>query len=487
MKKVISVLLMLVLCVSSICSVSLVSADAATNSYENRWEQSMSGATGWVVSAECLKSSPSTGASTVINIPAPTGGTNVRMIKFVSNRVWSDSKYQWVKVSYSGKTGYIRTNYILINLPDVLPNIQYNITNAYSSIFKFKSTSNPISGVTGRDIYDAPNNTGKVANPRSSRGKEYIAPMNYRTALKVAEAYQRAINLGYNLKIYDTYRPAYACDTIRTGYSKYKNYSGWANAFIGDPYYGKHSIGCALDVTLVNLKTGKELSMPSSMHDLSTNAQGTKYVYGTNRVYSDAGYPSSIKTSLLTNDLKKYPFRYSNPGVNNVNTYNANLIWYIMTNNNNLGKSNTVGSGCLTTIACEWWHFEDLSYTYSAKTGNKVTMDVDMRSGGFTNFNGRKNSNGTYTKSASTCQRFNSVNSSSYIKLSHSIVTLNKGEVFGPGVQYNHNLRLSFSTTNSKVATVDTNGNILGVGKGTCEMIVKNSNGDKTSCIVVVK
>lgn len=61
---------------------------------------------------------------------------------------------------------------------------------------------------------------------------------------------------GLGLKIFDAYRP-YSITIAFYNESKDKN-------FVADPKFGsKHNRGCAIDLTLIDLKTGKELIMPT--------------------------------------------------------------------------------------------------------------------------------------------------------------------------------------------------------------------------------
>ena len=82
-------------------------------------------------------------------------------------------------------------------------------------------------------------------------------------ALKKVEAALKLQGLG--LKIYDAYRP-YAVtvkfyDLIRD------------TNFVADPAKGsKHNRGCAIDLSLIDLKTGKELDMPTGFDSFSTKA-----------------------------------------------------------------------------------------------------------------------------------------------------------------------------------------------------------------------
>jgi len=76
----------------------------------------------------------------------------------------------------------------------------------------------------------------------------------------VAEALKRAQlefnKRGLGIKIFDAYRP-YAA-TVKF-YEVYPD-----TTFVASPYRGsRHNRGCAIDMTLIDLKTGKELKMPT--------------------------------------------------------------------------------------------------------------------------------------------------------------------------------------------------------------------------------
>ena len=73
-------------------------------------------------------------------------------------------------------------------------------------------------------------------------------------ALKHVQADLKKQNLG--IKIFDGYRPYSA--TIKF-YEIYRD-----TTFVASPYRGsRHNRGCALDLTVIDLKTGKELKMPT--------------------------------------------------------------------------------------------------------------------------------------------------------------------------------------------------------------------------------
>ncbi len=88
-------------------------------------------------------------------------------------------------------------------------------------------------------------------------------------ALKKAQAEFR--KRGYGIKVYDAYRPYKA--TVRF-YEVYQD-----TTYVASPYRGsRHNRGCALDITLVDLKTGKELPMPTAWDAFDKQAWPTAIV-----------------------------------------------------------------------------------------------------------------------------------------------------------------------------------------------------------------
>ncbi|WPU99303.1 M15 family metallopeptidase [Mucilaginibacter sp. cycad4] len=87
-------------------------------------------------------------------------------------------------------------------------------------------------------------------------------------ALQQVEAELKGQGLG--LKIYDAYRP----------YSVTVNFYEMApdTNFVADPRKGsKHNRGCAIDLSLINLKSGTELDMPTGFDSFSRKA-GANYM-----------------------------------------------------------------------------------------------------------------------------------------------------------------------------------------------------------------
>jgi len=109
-------------------------------------------------------------------------------------------------------------------------------------------------------------------------------------ALKQVEAALKLQGLG--LKIYDAYRP-YAVtvkfyDLIRD------------TSFVADPAKGsKHNRGCAIDLTLIDLKTGKELDMPTGFDSFSKKAAST---------YTDLPKQEIVNRALLKKVMVAHGF-----------------------------------------------------------------------------------------------------------------------------------------------------------------------------------
>ena len=102
------------------------------------------------------------------------------------------------RVRYGETYGYLSSSYCMINLPEYMGKlISYDITNSYASKY----------AVHG---YEIPEVTGEVV-----KGYEhvclaegvYLAPYLYPCCEKLYTAANAALEQGYRLKIYDSYRP----------------------------------------------------------------------------------------------------------------------------------------------------------------------------------------------------------------------------------------------------------------------------------------
>ncbi|HVG16408.1 MAG TPA: M15 family metallopeptidase, partial [Chitinophagaceae bacterium] len=140
-----------------------------------------------------------------------------------------------------------------------------------------------------------------------------------RPAVRSLKRVEEELNkMGYGLKIYDAYRPYSVTVAF---YEKVKDTAYVASAYRGS----RHNRGCAVDLTLIDLGTGKELLMPTAFDDFSPKAASD---------YHDLT-PEAIR--------------------------NRELLQRVMTSNG------------FAIYANEWWHFD-----YSGWR-NHPLMDISFR------------------------------------------------------------------------------------------------------------
>lgn len=80
---------------------------------------------------------------------------------------------------------------------------------------------------------------------------------------------QQELNkLGYGIKIFDAYRPYPVTVAF---YEQFRD-----TTYVASPYSGsRHNRGCAIDITLIELRSGKEIQMPTAYDDFSEKAHST--------------------------------------------------------------------------------------------------------------------------------------------------------------------------------------------------------------------
>jgi len=119
--------------------------------------------------------------------------------------------------------------------------------------------------------YATKNNfAGKVVYPSA---KCYLQD---EAAKALAEVEGELEKLGFGLKVFDGYRPLSVQKVFwNIVADKFPNPAEREN-YVADPAKGsKHNRGTAVDLTLIDLKTGKELEMPSGYDDFSDKAHRT--------------------------------------------------------------------------------------------------------------------------------------------------------------------------------------------------------------------
>ena len=132
--------------------------------------------------------------------------------------------------------------------------------------------------------------TNNFANHKMYPEAKAYARLPVVLALKQVEAALKLQGLG--LKVYDAYRP-YAVTV------KFYNLIRDTN-FVADPAKGsKHNRGCAIDLTLIDLKTGKELDMPTGFDSFRKQAAST---------YTELPKPEIANRALLKKVMVAHGF-----------------------------------------------------------------------------------------------------------------------------------------------------------------------------------
>lgn len=160
------------------------------------------------------------------------------ILSLVSCVTYAQNKYGLSPMDYEGYLKSIKTDPTkeLVDLEKFAPGIVLDIRYATTNNF------------TGEKIYNL--------------AKAY-------TRKPVAEAVKKAqaelAKLGLGIKIFDAYRPYSA--TVKF-YEVYKD-----TTYVASPYRGsRHNRGCAIDMTIIDLKTGEELKMPTGYDSFKKEA-----------------------------------------------------------------------------------------------------------------------------------------------------------------------------------------------------------------------
>lgn len=268
-----------------------------------------------------------------------------------------ESGSYWKVCVVDGTEGWVRSDYCMINLPDVVPSILYDdpnaagtniinpTTNAMGTGAVFVSCGKALSGITAAQLYD-----GVFFNPRLDR-REFVMPINYNMAKKVGNVQKAALQNGDSLRIIETFRPyevqmrvkeaLYALSNSDSEVRKKLNEGSWNIGWFISTTLSNHQRGVAMDTSLVHIAESEaqsiagcefsrptlwdEYEMPSVMHELSDAA---------------ACFTTPVTSSSKT--------AWKSATVAPTMTDGALLLQKYCTDAD------------LTPLASEWWHFNDL-------------------------------------------------------------------------------------------------------------------------------
>lgn len=239
----------------------------------------------------------------------------------------------------------MHSDFVLVNLPDVIPSIIYNDSNSVSALYR--SSGEKLSGVTGKKLYNA-----YYYNERFDKN-QFVMPVLWPMVKKIQAAQNEALSNNETLVIYETYRPYDVQMNISKSLSKTMENSNIVKSHIEDGVWGKswfiavklsnHQRGIAMDVSLAKItssetkKVGKysyraitgykEFDMPSKMHELSNQAV-------------------TFETPVSSKSATAWK--------------NVSLSCKMQKSNGALKLQKYCTNAGLSPLASEWWHFNDL-------------------------------------------------------------------------------------------------------------------------------
>ncbi len=256
-----------------------------------------------------------------------------------------DAGERWY-VRSDAREGYVLSSNCMLNLPDVIPSIIYNNTNTYSSLFK--SSGIDIPNVTGLPLYQMSDYNDRLGK------EEYIMPVMYDTAKKIATAQALALAEGNCIVIYETFRPASAHnlvdenfralfeenETVQNGILK----NNFPLKFFLAPAPYNHQRGTAMDASLARV-------------DMSEEVKVGDYFYTDVTKYTEYEMQTQIHELSVASAIYSYPVQS-----NLLDAWVNVPLLDIVTEGSALLQKYCTEAG-LTPLASEWWHFNDLKTT----------------------------------------------------------------------------------------------------------------------------
>ena len=270
----------------------------------------------------------------------------------------------WFRVRYKDEYGWVDSRFCMIDLPEYLGDYcDYDITNSYRSLFAAHNAA--IKQITGQVV-------SGFEDIRTADG-DFLVPYLYPCAKKLLTAAQNARADGFQLKIYEAFRPQQATrflydttqaqrnDPVRTEDGRQTtllklmtdNGRFSLGSFLARTI-SAHNRGIALDLTLEKLDSGEELEMQSAIHDLSWYAATDR-----NNLNAEllAGYMTGVGMNGLSSEW-----------------------WHFQDDNTKaaIGLNSTLYKG----VSAEGWKQDDAGWRYRGRDGGylqNTTATIDGR------------------------------------------------------------------------------------------------------------
>ncbi len=309
------------------------------DSDENFFDLPVNGSTGYASSEINLHSTPDINSQIIMSLAQ---GSAFLILEEIDT---------WWKIEIDGTQGYVSHIDCLINLPDVLPSAVYNNTNASASVLK--SSFIDIPNITGEKLYSAYDYNERLGSD------EYIMPVLYATAKKIAHAQYMALQDGNTLIINELYRPYEVQQKIVAELTSLSNVNNevlkgistepWSvNWFIATSV-SNHQMGYAVDTTLGKVtQTG-----------ISTSGE---YEFTTILNYEEYIMQTPIHELSYHSASLAYPISSKNE-----TAWKSVPVYKDFTTESALLRNYCTNAG-LVPLASEWWHFGDIASMDTAKS-----------------------------------------------------------------------------------------------------------------------
>ncbi|MCL2751032.1 MAG: D-alanyl-D-alanine carboxypeptidase family protein [Coriobacteriia bacterium] len=248
----------------------------------------------------------------------------------------------WWEIEIGQVRGWVEHTYCLINLPDVVPSIAYNITNASASIMQ--SSGYYIPNITGLALYDAYGYNARFGE------NQYVVPVLYSTAKRICQAQHAALADGNTLIIYEAFRPYEVQQRVYTNLTSLANtnpmvaagvsVTPWSISWFIASGVSNHQVGFAIDVSL-----GRVLEQ--------------EYVVLENYLYPKTVFWEEYEMPTQIHELSAASAAFTSPiSADSTTAWQSAVLAPSMNEAAVSLQHYCIGVG-LTPIGSEWWHFND--------------------------------------------------------------------------------------------------------------------------------
>ncbi len=318
-------------------------------SEENYFTLPLQGATGYAAGSLNVRAEPTTQSEQRMTL-AP--GEPFRILS---------EEGDWWQVDVDGLVGYVYHPYAMINLPDVLPTAVYHNTNASASVLQSSFTAIP--NVTGQQLYAA-----YGYNERLGR-EEFIMPVLYGTAKKIAHAQHLALQDGNTLINNELYRPY---ETQRKIVTELQNLSAQnaevAQGITAAPW----SISWFIATGLSNHQRGYAIDTSLGVVTATERFTAGDYAYEAVVSYEEHPMPTPIHELSYRSASLAYPVS----SLNDTDWRGADVS-PSFTEGARMMRDYCTAAG-LTPLASEWWHFNDLARAQDAQSRGDYFIDRQL-------------------------------------------------------------------------------------------------------------